>query len=79
MTVESNPLRRGHQVKIKRKSDIQVVGMMSFYILTKSGHLFGPEQFRFANIIQGKPDLEQLTDNKARNFVSWMINHNVND
>ena len=79
MAVESNPLGRGDQVRFKRKSDIQVVGMISFHILTKGGHPFGPEQFRIANIIEGKPDLEQLTDDMARDFVSWMISHNIND
>ena len=79
MAVESNPLLSGGQVRFKRKSDIQVVGMISFYILTKDGHPFGPELFRIANIIEGKPYLEPLTDNKARNFVSCMINHNISE
>ena len=80
MAAESIECNKDGKARFKRKSDIQVVGMVSFYILTKGGHPFGSEHFCVGNILQGKPvDLQQLTDAQARDFVSRMINHNTKD
>lgn len=70
----------GQKVRFKKKSDIQVAGMISFYILTKGRHPFGARHERSANIIRGNPvNLDELTDPVAKHFVSWMISHDIDD
>lgn len=69
-------------VKFKRKSDIQVAGMVSYHILTKGGHPFGAVYSRVRNLIDGKPvDLnpEKLPDPVARDFLSWLLQHEIAD
>ena len=78
MAVESLPRQdqSGKKARFKRKSDIQVAGMISFYVLTNGGHPFGDINHRTGNIKDGKPvDLEKLTNSLARKFVSWLIEH----
>ena len=48
---------KGEKVKFKRKSDIQVVGMICFYILTNGEHPFGGRNDRIPNIAKGDPSL----------------------
>ena len=68
----------GATVKFNRKSDIQVVGMICFYILTKGGHPFGGRNERILNIAKGDPVyLDMLTDSNAKSFVSWLISHDI--
>ena len=70
---------KGEMVKFKRKSDIQVVGMICFYILTKGEHPFGGLNERIANIVKGDPVyLDKLSDSNAKRFVSWLISHDIN-
>ena len=54
---ESIPINGENQeVVYKRRSDIQVAGMLSFYVLTKGGHPFGDISYeRPNNIYQGTP------------------------
>ena len=69
MAAESIPKQGEKEGRFKRKSDIQVFGMISFHILTKGGHPFGDTYRRTSNIIDGKPvDLEKLENEKARPF-----------
>ena len=76
MAAESLPKKSDQEGRFKRKSDIQVVGMISFYVLTKGEHPFGDTYRRTSNIIDGKPvDLEKLTNATARDFVEWLIQH----
>ena len=80
MAAESIPKEGEKEGRFKRKSDIQVVGMVSFYVLTKGGHPFGGTYHRTSNIIAGKPvDLEKLTNATARDFVERLIQHNPKD
>ena len=80
MAAESLPKEGEKEGKFKRKSDIQVVGMISFYVLTKGEHLFGGTYHRTSNIIAGKPvHLQKLTNATARDFVEWLIQHNPKD
>ena len=77
MAAESLPKEGEMEGRFKRKSDIQVVGMISFYILTKGEHPFGDMyryQGRISNILHGKPvHLKKLTNTRARKFVKWLI------
>ena len=80
MAAESLPKDGEVEGRFKRKSDIQVVGMISFHILTKGGHPFGDTYRRTSNIIDGNPvNLERLTNATARDFVEWLIQHNPKD
>ena len=72
--------RDNGKVIYKRKSDIQVVGMLVYYILTKGGHPFGDEYNRVKNLIEGNPvDLDKLSDPSAKDLVSWMLQHKIED
>ena len=69
----------GAMVKFNRKSDIQVFGMICFYILTKGEHPFGCPINRLPNIAKGDPVyLDMLSDSNAKSFVSWLISHDIN-
>ncbi|CAM4530689.1 unnamed protein product [Leuciscus chuanchicus] len=57
----------------KRSSDIQVAGMLVYYILSRGYHPFGKGPFCEVNILQGKYSLEHLDDDVAKNLVEWMI------
>ncbi|XP_028395450.1 uncharacterized protein LOC114519505 isoform X2 [Dendronephthya gigantea] len=66
--------------RFKRKSDLHVVGMIAFFILTKGEHPFGSELDRMKNILEdNRVNLEKLGDREARRFVSWLINHKIDD
>nr|XP_055068252.1 uncharacterized protein LOC129449926 isoform X5 [Misgurnus anguillicaudatus] len=60
----------------KRSSDIQVAGMLVYYILSRGHHPFGKGPFCEVNILQGKYTLEHLDDDVAKDLVEWMINEN---
>ena len=77
MAAESIPKEGEMEGRFKKKSDIQVVGMISFYILTKGEHPFGDMyQGRISNILHGKPvHLNKMTNTTARKFVKWLIQH----
>ncbi|XP_067278117.1 probable serine/threonine-protein kinase irlE isoform X2 [Pseudorasbora parva] len=63
----------------KRSSDIQVAGMLVYYILSRGHHPFGKGPFCEVNILQGKYSLEHLDDDVAKDLVEWMINENPNN
>ncbi|XP_028417581.1 uncharacterized protein LOC114541998 isoform X2 [Dendronephthya gigantea] len=66
--------------RFKRKSDVQVAGMIAFFILTKGEHPFGSELDRMKNILEDNPvNLEKLGNRTALRFVSWLINHKIDD
>ncbi|KAK7175862.1 hypothetical protein R3I93_000200 [Phoxinus phoxinus] len=58
----------------KRSSDIQVAGMLVYYILSGGHHPFGKGPFCEVNILQGRYSLEHLNDDVAKDLVEWMIN-----
>jgi serine/threonine-protein kinase/endoribonuclease IRE1 len=62
------------QLKWKEKSDIQVAGMIAFYILTKGSHPFGPELHRLINLHDGNPvGLSKLSDPVVKDLISQML------
>ncbi len=66
----------------KKKSDIQVAGMIAFFILTKGVHPFGRYLIdRMTNILEGRPvNLDtSLEDLEAKEFISQLIRHNIDD
>ena len=70
----------GKKCRFKRKSDIQVAGMVAFFVLTKGEHPFGNVWERMANILNGNPvGLKKLVDNNAQTFVSLLVNKEVQE
>ena len=67
--------------RYKRKSDVQAAGMIAFFILTKGKHPFGDYVHdRMTNIFNGNPiNLHILEDLEARDFIYWLIHHNIDD
>ena len=63
------------QVRYKKKSDIQVTGMLSYYILTNGKHPYGQQISRNHNLLEGKFDLKDLSDAYAKDLITWMLQH----
>ena len=71
-------MNRGEKCRFKKKSDIQVTGMIAFFVLTKGEHPFGAGSDRMRNIVDGNPvALNKLADRNAVTFVSWLINKEI--
>ncbi|ROL47962.1 Serine/threonine-protein kinase/endoribonuclease IRE1 [Anabarilius grahami] len=60
----------------KRSSDIQVAGMLVYYILSGGHHPFGEDVDCEYKILQGRYSLEHLDDDVGKDLVEWMINEN---
>ena len=76
----SNDMVDGEPVRYKKESDIQVAGMVAFYIVTKGKHPFGDEADLLRNLIDGKPvGLETLKDPVLNDLLSWMLSHDPKD
>ncbi|XP_050959304.1 probable serine/threonine-protein kinase irlF isoform X1 [Labeo rohita] len=58
----------------KKSSDIQVAGMLMYYILSDGKHPFGDIKDREENIKKGQHSLEDLQDIVAKDLIEWMIN-----
>ncbi|XP_073705012.1 probable serine/threonine-protein kinase irlD [Garra rufa] len=58
----------------KTSSDIQVAGMLVYYILSDGKHPFGDMKDREENIKKGQHSLEDLQDIVAKDLIEWMIN-----
>ncbi len=66
--------------RFKKKSDIQVAGMIAFFVLTKGEHPFGLSHERMANILKGNPvNLDKLNNLQARQFVTWLIRPRIGE
>ena len=67
--------------RYKRKSDVQAAGMIAYFILTKGKHPFGDSMYdRMTNVLEGKPvNLPILEDLESRDFISWLIHHNIDE
>ncbi|KAK3567370.1 hypothetical protein QTP86_019899 [Hemibagrus guttatus] len=63
----------------KRSSDVQVAGMLIYYILSHGHHPFGAGVRCESNILDGKYSLEHLEDELAKDLVKWMISHEPKD
>jgi serine/threonine-protein kinase/endoribonuclease IRE1 len=61
------------KVRYKKQSDIQVVGMLCYYVLTKGKHPYGKRVDRTSNISKGNFDLKDLSDPCARDLITWML------
>ncbi|KAF4104588.1 hypothetical protein G5714_013919 [Onychostoma macrolepis] len=60
--------------RYKMSSDIQVAGMLVYYILSDGKHPFGDTEDREENIKKGQHSLEDLKDTVAKDLIEWMIN-----
>ncbi len=76
-------INKRQKCRFKKKSDVQAVGMMAFYILTRGDHPFGSSSVEcMTNILKGKPvNLKKLANfpGHARQFVKWLISDNINE
>jgi serine/threonine protein kinase len=74
-------INKRQKCRFKKKSDVQAVGMMGFFILTKGEHPFGPSSVDcMTNILQGNPvNLSKLPNLGAREFVAWLISHSISE
>ncbi|KAF4110555.1 hypothetical protein G5714_007586 [Onychostoma macrolepis] len=63
----------------KRSSDIQVAGMLVYYILSGGQHPFGEDVDCEYNISRGRYSLKHLDDDVAKDLVEWMINEDPNN
>ena len=71
---------RGGKGGFKKKSDVQVAGMIAYFILSKGEHPFGPSYDRMSNILKGNPVyLEKLSDLDGREFIAKLIRHKITD
>ena len=71
---------KGGKGRFKRKSDVQVAGMIAYFILSEGDHPFGSLYERMGNILKGNPvNLNNLDDLDARQFVSKLISHKIDD
>ncbi|XP_042368705.1 uncharacterized protein LOC121962512 [Plectropomus leopardus] len=62
-------------IRYKRSTDIQVAGMLVYYILSGGHHPFGDILFKCENNIhEGKYTLEHVQDVVAKDLIEWMIN-----
>ncbi|KAF4104586.1 hypothetical protein G5714_013917 [Onychostoma macrolepis] len=57
----------------KQSSDIQVAGMLTYYILSDGKHPFGYVISREANILEGKRVRDDVKDSTAMDLIDWMI------
>jgi serine/threonine protein kinase len=68
------------KVRFKKKSDIQVAGMIGFFILTKGRHAFGQSFLDcMTNILKGNPVNLGNLDLEAQEFISQLIRHDISD
>ena len=76
---DDNPLSESDvRVSYTKKSDIQVLGMLFYFVLTKGRHPFGKQEiYRAGNIGNGTSDLSELTNDVAKDLIEWMIKHDI--
>ena len=64
------------EVRYRKSSDIQVLGMIFYFVLTKGFHPFGHYYFdRLSNTRKGKSNLSHLTDPVPKDLIEWMLQH----
>ena len=68
------------QFRWKEKSDIQVAGMLAFYIYTKGRHPFGPEIHRLDKIHEDNPvGLKDLSNEVFKDLLSQMLSRDLDE
>ena len=68
------------KINYSKRSDIQVVGMISCFILTQKHPFGGVFNECDQNLRNGKPvNLNKVSNCEARELISWMLQHNVKD
>ena len=73
-----DPLDASREFRWKEKSDIQVAGMLAYYIYTKGKHPFGPEIMRTINLQNDNPvGLEKLSDPVIKDLLSQMLSRDL--
>ena len=73
-------INEGGKGRFKKKSDVQVAGMIAYFILSKGEHPFGALYERMGNILNGNPvNLKNLNDPDAQQFVSKLISQKISD
>ncbi|XP_034413291.1 probable serine/threonine-protein kinase ireA isoform X2 [Cyclopterus lumpus] len=61
-------------IPYKSSTDIQVAGMLSYYILSGGHHPFGDKSYKCeSNIHDGKYTLDHVQDVVAKDLIEWMI------
>ncbi|XP_056299002.1 uncharacterized protein LOC130211980 [Pseudoliparis swirei] len=61
-------------IPYKSSTDIQVAGMLSYYILSGGHHPFGDQSFKVeSNIYEGLYTLGHVQDVVAKDLIEWMI------
>ena len=64
-------------VQYQEESDIQIAGMVSYFIASKGKHPFGPSAQIVSNILSGNPvGLDDIDDLVLRDLLAWMLSHN---
>ncbi|XP_025760194.1 serine/threonine-protein kinase/endoribonuclease IRE1 [Oreochromis niloticus] len=67
-------------ISYKSSTDIQVAGMLIYYILSGGHHPFGDISFKCeSNIYDGKYSLDHVQDVVAKDLIEWMINKEPKD
>ncbi|CAB3985888.1 serine threonine- kinase endoribonuclease IRE1-like isoform X2 [Paramuricea clavata] len=73
-------INRNEKCRFKKKSDVQVAGMIALFISTQAKHPFGFSPDCMGNILKGNPvNLGNLDDLHARQFITRLISHEIND
>ena len=71
-------MNQDEECRFKKKSDVQVTGMIAFFVLTKGEHPFGDGSDQMRNIVNGNPvALNKLADRNAVTFVTWLIDKEI--
>ncbi|XP_050932164.1 uncharacterized protein LOC108892768 isoform X3 [Lates calcarifer] len=66
-------LEEENDVGYKWSTDIQVAGMLIYYILSGGHHPFGKPYERVYNIHEGRYSLNHVQDVVAKDLIEWMI------
>ncbi|KAF3698018.1 Serine/threonine-protein kinase/endoribonuclease IRE1 [Channa argus] len=61
-------------IRYKWSTDIQVAGMLIYYILSGGHHPFGNQPLCEGNIYKGTYTIDHITDVVAKDLIEWMIN-----
>ncbi|KAM6894388.1 uncharacterized protein PEZ65_022074 [Lycodopsis pacificus] len=73
-------LEGGADTPYKWSTDIQVAGMLIYYILSGGHHPFGDEDYECEhNIHKGNYTLDLVEDVVAKDLIEWMINKEPKD
>jgi serine/threonine protein kinase len=74
-------INKRQKCRFKKKSDVQVAGMIGFFILTKGEHPFGSSSIEcMTNISKGDPvNLDKLSSLAARLFLALLVSHGIDE